>query len=737
MLNNKAIRFDPQIRTFTLFTKNTSYQMKISEHGHLLHLYYGERLEDADLSYIIPQVCRTHESNPAEAGEDRIYSLCAYPQEFSSNDAGDYRVSSIELVNGDGSYAFVGKYKDHRIYEGKYSLKGMPSLFADEGERVYTLEVDLEDEITHVCVTLLYGVFCERDVIARACILKNGSEQDIRLLRLMSANVDFTAGDFDMIEFYGRHFLERQFDRKPLTHGISEIGSSRGVSGHFHNPFAIICDKSTDEDKGSAYGFALVWAGNFVFDAELDGYGQTRAAIGIHPKQFEYRLGVGESFVAPEVVMAYTSNGLSSLSHIYHDVFRNNLCKSKFVKNTRPVLINSWEPFKFTFNNESILKTARVSRELGADMFVLDDGWFGARNNDRAGLGDWFVNEKKMGGSITELADGIHELGMKFGLWFEPEMVNEDSALYRAHPDWCLKVPHRAPSRSRHQLCLDLSRDDVCEYIISSVNAVLDSADIDYVKWDYNRYVCDVYSAAYSADRQGEIYYRYTLGLYKILDGIINTHPDILFEGCSGGGGRFDAAMLAYHPQIWCSDDTDAIARLFIHYGTSFAYPVPTMGAHVSVCPKKKTQRTVPLRTRAVVAMHGTYGYELDPAAMSEAERKECLSYTEFFKDNAALICNGKYYRLSSPFDKSYHTSWQLVGEDGGGLICSVINEVSINGEVSYVKAKGLDRDAIYRIESLDGETWQVSGGALMSIGILLPPKAPQYTAFAFKIIKI
>jgi alpha-galactosidase len=711
--------------------------MKISEHGHLLHLYYGEKVSDADLSYVIPQICRTHESNPAEAGENRIYSLCSYPQEFSSNDAGDYRVPSIELVNGDGSYSFVGKYKTHRIYEGKYSLDGIPSLFSGEGERVCSLEIDLEDEVTHVCVTLLYGVFYDRDVITRACVLTNGSCSAIRLQRLMSANIDFTAGERDMIEFYGRHFLERELDRKRITHGISEIGSSRGVSGHFHNPFVIVCDPTTGEDNGSAYGFCLVWGGNFVFDAELDGYGQTRLAMGVHPKQFEMHLEAGESFVAPEAVMAYTSSGLSSLSHIYHDAFGNNLCKSKFVKQTRPVLINSWEPFKFTFDNKKILETAKISRELGADMFVLDDGWFGARNNDKAGLGDWVVNEEKMGGSIAALADSIHALGMKFGLWFEPEMVNEDSQLYRAHPDWCLRVPNRAPSRSRHQLCLDLSRDDVCDYIINAVNTVLDSADIDYVKWDYNRYVCDVYSAAYPADRQGEIYYRYTLGLYKILDGIVNTHPDVLFEGCSGGGGRFDAALLSYHPQIWCSDDTDAIARLMIHYGTSFAYPVSTMGAHVSVCPNKKTKRTVPLRTRAVVAMHGTYGYELDPAVMSEDERAECKGYTEFFRENAELIRSGKYYRLSSPYDTSFHTSWEFVSKDKREcLVCSVVTEVSINSEVSYVKAKGLENDALYTVTDMDGESFTLTGGALMNIGILLPPQAPQYTAYAFKIAK-
>ncbi|MBQ9111960.1 MAG: alpha-galactosidase [Clostridia bacterium] len=738
------VTYDAERGTFTLRTANTAYQMAVTEYGHLLHLYYGETLPDNDVSYLIPRVIRSHESNPPEAGTDRTYSLCAYPQEFSSNDAGDYRIPSIELVNGDGSYAFVGKYVRHRIYDGKYSLDGMPSLFANDGkdgENVRTLEIDLEDSVTHVGVTLLYGVFFDKDVITRSVIVRNGGDSGIRLQRIMSASIDFTAGDLDMIEFFGHHYVERQTDRKRVTHGISEIGSFRGSSGHFHNPFAILCDPDTTEERGGAYGFALMYSGNFVFDAELDGYGQTRAAMGIHPKQFEFLLEPGDTFTAPEVVMAYSGEGLGKLSRIYHDIFRGNVCPSKFVGQDRPVLINSWEPFRFTFDTQKLLETARISKELGADMFVLDDGWFGDRDSERAGLGDWTVNEKKLPGGINTLADSIHELGMKFGLWFEPEMVNEDSDLYRSHPDWCLRVPGRAPSRSRHQLCLDLSRDDVCDHLIRTVNAILDSGKIDYVKWDYNRYVCDVYSTAYPPSRQGEIYHRYILGLYKILDGIISTHPDILFEGCSGGGGRYDGAMLAYFPQIWCSDNTDAPARLTIQYGTSFAYPVCTMGAHVSVCPNKRTKRTVPLKTRALVAMHGTFGYELDPAVMTKEEREECAEYTQFFREHASLIRTGDYYRLASPYDDRLYTAWQFTSKDGDeSLVCAVTTDVSTNDKVSYVKPRGLDKNAFYTVRHIafgndknDKEYTEerlLSGAALMNIGIMLPLSAPQYSSF-------
>ena len=720
---------------FTLQTKNSTYQMKVSEHGHLLHIYYGARITDADVSYLIPKVIRSHESNPDEAGKDRIYSLCAYPQEFSSNDAGDYRIPSIELVNPDGSYAFVGKYKSHKIYRGKYALNTLPTVYANENEDVETLEIVLEDTVTHVSVKLLYGVFADKDVITRSAVLINGSDGDICLQKFMSASLDFMTSDFDMIELFGHHYYERQTERRPLTHGISEIGSFRGSSGHFHNPFAIICDRDTDEDRGNAYGFCLMYSGNFVFGAEVDGYSQTRIAMGIHPKQFEFHIAQGECFEAPEVVMSYSGNGLSTLSHSFHDIFRENACKSKFVHSQRPVLINSWEPFYFTFNSETLISTAETSKKLGVDMFVLDDGWFGERNDGTAGLGDWVANEKKLPGGIPALADKIHAMGMSFGLWFEPEMVNENSDLYRAHPDWCLRVPNRAPSRSRHQLCLDLSRPDVCDYLIKAVNAVLDAGGVDYVKWDYNRYVCDVYSAYYPADRQGEIYHRYILGLYKILDGIIKTHPDILFEGCSGGGGRFDGAMLTYFPQIWCSDNTDAPSRLTIQYGTSFAYPVSTMGAHVSACPNKKTKRTVPLKTRAITAMHGTFGYELDPAKMTEAEMAECAEYSDFYRSHRDLICYGDYYRLSSPYDDSIFTAWEFVSKDRSeALVCAVTESISIMDKNCFVRIRGLDTDAMYKIEQTEQT---LSGAALHNIGILLPHTQPQYTAFVFELKKV
>ena len=730
------IIFDRSCNTFSLNTKNTTYQMKVSEHGHLLHLYYGERMTDPDVSYVIPKVIRSHESNPFEAGEDRIYSLCAYPQEFSSADAGDYRISSIEPVNSDGSYAFVGKYKSHKIYDGKYRLRTLPTLFAAESEDVQTLEIVLRDAVTGASVTLLYGVFYDKDVITRAAVFKNGSTGDIRLEKFMSMSIDFMTCDYDLLHFYGHHYFERQTERTPLPHGVFEIGSNRGSSGHFHNPFAVLCGKDADEQNGDAYGFLLMYSGNFILSTEVDGYSQTRVAMGINPQQFEFNIKPGETFEAPEAVLTYSKDGFSKLSHRYHDIFRNNACDSKFVHSSRPVILNSWEPFRFTFDEEKLVKTAELGKTLGADLFVLDDGWFGqgkfARDNETAGLGDWTHDPKKLPNGIEGLAEKIHALGIKFGLWFEPEMVNENSNLYSEHPDWVLKVPNRAPSRSRHQLCLDLSNPDVCDYIIEAINKVLDTGAVDYVKWDYNRYVCDVYSSYYSKDRQGEVGHRYILGLYKILDGIVKAHPDILFEGCSGGGGRFDGAMLCYFPQIWCSDNTDAPSRLIVQYGTSFAYPVSTMGAHVSACPNKKVKRTVPWKTRAFTAMHGTYGYELDPAKMTAEELTACKELTDIYVENQQLIYESDYYRLSSPYDNEIFTAWQFVSKDKTrSLVFAVTQDISILDRNCYVKPQGLDPDRLYKVK---GHDLYLSGKTLQSEGLLIPHTQPQYSSFMFEL---
>ncbi len=727
-----SVRYIESKKTFLLQTKNSTYQMKVSDYGYLLHLYYGERLEDEDLSYLIQLQDRGFSPNPNEAGNDRTFSLDFLPQEFSSDGSCDYRLSSIEVKNGDGSYAFVGKVAKHEIYAGKYSLAGLPSLWGTEKDRVDTLEIWLTDPATQLTVVLCYSVFEEKDIITRAVKVFNESEDTIYLNRIMSLTMDFMDSDYDFIHFDGRHTMEREWSRNPLAYGIQNVGSFRGASSHQHNPFTILCERGASEDDGRCYGFSFVYSGNFMCKVEKDQYDQTRIVMGIHPKHFSYQLKPGERFTAPEVVLAYSGEGLTHLTHLYHRVYRENLCKSPYVKKERPILINSWEAAYFDFDEAKLLKIAKEAVDMGVELFVLDDGWFGNRNDDNAALGDWDVNTAKLPQGLSGLSEEIHKMGLKFGLWIEPEMVSENSELYRKHPDWCLQMPRRQPSRGRYQLVLDLSREDVRNYIVASINGVLDSARIEYVKWDMNRFITDAWSAIVEKEKQGEIYHRYILGLYDIMNRIILTHPEILFCGCSGGGGRFDPGMLYYQPQIWCSDNTDAVCRLKIQYGTTFVYPVSAMESHVSVCPNHQTGRTVPLETRGVTAMDGILGYELDSTKLTKEEKQICREQVEAYKKNYPLIVCGDYYRLTNPYTFSEYVAWEHVspGRDEA-LISLVLTEKEANDAQRYVKAKGLNPRMQYRVDGMEGS---LSGQALMSAGLPVPGNLLQYESVQYHI---
>ncbi len=727
-----SVRYIESKKTFLLQTKNSTYQMKVSDYGYLLHLYYGERLEDEDLSYLIQLQDRGFSPNPNEAGNDRTFSLDFLPQEFSSDGSCDYRLSSIEVKNGDGSYAFVGKAAKHEIYAGKYSLEGLPSLWAADQDRVDTLEIWLTDPATQLTAVLCYSVFEEKDIITRAVKVINESEETIYLNRIMSMTMDFMDSDYDFIHFDGRHTMEREWSRNPLAYGIQNVGSFRGASSHQHNPFTILCERGASEDDGRCYGFSFVYSGNFMCKVEKDQYDQTRIVMGIHPKHFSYQLKPGERFTAPEVVLAYSGKGLTHLTHLYHRVYRENLCKSPYVRKERPILINSWEAAYFDFDEAKLLEIAKEAVDMGVELFVLDDGWFGNRNDDNAALGDWDVNTAKLPRGLGGLSEDIHEMGLNFGLWIEPEMVSENSELYRKHPDWCLQMPRRQPSRGRYQLVLDLSREDVRDYIVTSINSVLDSARIEYVKWDMNRFITDAWSAIVEKEKQGEIYHRYILGLYDIMNRIILTHPEILFCGCSGGGGRFDPGMLYYQPQIWCSDNTDAVCRLKIQYGTTFVYPVSAMESHVSVCPNHQTGRIVPLETRGITAMDGILGYELDSTKLTEEEKRICRQQVEAYKRNYPLIVYGDYYRLTNPYTFSEYVAWEHVSQNRDeALISLVLTEKEANDAQRYVKAKGLNPQMQYQVDGMEGS---LSGQALMSAGLPVPGKLMQYEAVQYHI---
>lgn len=722
-----SIIFNEQTKTITLQTKNTSYQMKIGNLDYLLHLYYGPTIYDADMTYQIMQYDRGFSGNPYESRNARTFSLDAQPQEFSTQQQGDFRTASIEVVNADGSYSFNGKVARFTLREGKYRLETLPCTFAKEEEQVDTLEIVLSDDVSDIEIILLYSVFEEADIITRAVKVYNRGTASVQLKKIMSVCLDYLNGvNMDLVSLPGRYGQERQVERQRMTHHIHTIGSVRGSSSHQQNPFVILCDKEATEDFGKCYGFSLVYSGNFLTEAELDQYDQLRLVMGINPKQFVYEIKPGEAFEAPEVVMAFTEHGFTGLTHLYHDFYRTNLCKSKFVSEVRrPVLINSWEAAFMDFDDVKLVEIAKAAKNMGVDMLVMDDGWFGKRDDDNSGLGDWVVNEEKIKGGLHKLVEKINNLGMKFGIWFEPEMVSEDSDLYRAHPEWAMQIPGRHAVRSRNQMALDMSRKEVQDYLIKSVNAILDDANIYYMKWDINRSLADIWSNVLSPERQGEVYHRYILGLYRVMDEIILTHPDILFEGCSGGGGRYDPAMLHYYPQYWVSDNNNPIDRLKLHYGTSFVYPVSTMGAHIS-----DSGKFVPLRTKAVVAMCGTFGYELDATELSEEDQEICREQSELFRKYYPIIFDGDYYRLTNPFKVGNMTAWQHVTKDKKeSLLSVVVTNLTCNGPQEYVRAKGLIPDAMYQIN--DGEQ-VLSGAALMNAGLPIDREVPEYSAFQF-----
>lgn len=729
-----AIIMNQAEQVITLQTKRSTYQMKVGDYGVLLHLYYGARVEDCTMDYLLHKKDVGFSGNPYDAGEDRTFSLDTLPQEFPSYGVGDYRNTCVGVCQADGTRAADFRYVSCEIRDGAHKIPGLPCLF-DEDEKGETLVVFLEDAASSLKLELHYVVFAERDIIARSARITNGGNGAVRLEKMMSACLELPNGAWEVIHFHGRHAMERRLERLPLMHGTMEVGSRRGTSSHQHNPGVIICSPDTTEEYGDCYGMSLIYSGNFTAEIEQDQMNSVRFVCGINPESFEYLLEPGEAFDTPQLMMTYSGSGLGRMSANFHSIIRHNLCRGKYRFARRPILINNWEATYFDFNEEKILSIARQASELGIEMLVLDDGWFGSRDSDDAGLGDWFVNTDKLKGGLADLVRGINGLGMKFGIWIEPEMVNEDSCLYREHPDWALTIPGRKPCRSRNQLVLDMSRSDVRDYIFDSISAVLKSANVEYVKWDMNRSICDIYSAALPKERQGEVYHRYVLGVYDLMERFTSTFPDILFEGCSGGGGRFDPAILYYSPQIWCSDDTDGIERLEIQYGTSFFYPISAVGSHVSAIPNHQTGRKTPLKTRGVVAMAGSFGYEMDLNLLSPDEKEVVKEQVEDYKKYYDLIHNGDYYRLVSPQGDSDFIAWQFVsGDKAKTLVHVVITHVRANAPDLWFKLRGLAPEKCYRLEE-NGRIY--SGSALMNAGISIPMVMGDYPAVQMELTEV
>ena len=740
-----SIRYNEKDNTLSLATKTSLYQMKIDEIGTLLHVYYGEKTDEEDLSYAVHRMGRGFSGNPHEkGGYDRSYSFDFLPQEMSFFGTGDYRITAMQIREEGGEKALRLRYDHHEIKKGKYRIPGLPSSY-DDANDADTLIVTMKDTEANVKVLLYYGVFENADVITRAAEIVNEGTGDKILEKAGSMNLDFISGDFDLITFYGKWAREREMQRMPLHHGVQSLGSVRGSSSSHYNPSCILCDHTADEDHGNAYGFAFVYSSDFLMEVEKDMIDQTRLIFSIHPNTFNWLLQPGENFYTPEVILTYSGTGLSGVSNRLHDFIRRSIVRGKWRDARRPVLINNWEGTYFKFTGDKLVSIAQDAAALGVEMFVLDDGWFGKREDDNSGLGDWFPNEKKLGCTLDELGKRITSLGIKFGIWFEPEAISEDSDLYRAHPDWAITIPGREPDLSRNELLLNLGLTEVQDYLIERMCAVIREGHVSYVKWDYNRNICDSYSYGLPKERQGEVNHRFVLGTYRVLETLLKEFPDLLIEGCSGGGGRFDAGMMHYTPQIWCSDDTDPIERLKIQYGTSFIYPVNTMGAHVSASPNHQTGRPTPMETRATVAMSGTFGYELDVNKLTPAEKVEMQREIGVFKELCDTIEFGDYYRLTTP-DSPTCTVWEEVSKNGKkAVVNAVYHYVRANHVPQYVKLKGLNEKKKYTLRLVSGhgeeslseleqavyaEGRTYSGKALMTQGLYIPEYGKEYQSW-------
>lgn len=737
-----AITVNEEKRIFTINTNHTTYQMMADRHDILLHLYYGRRTP-GEMDYLLTYYDRGFSGNIYDAGNDRAYSLDALPQEYPCSGTGDYRSPALNVVSADGVEGCDLRYRGFEIRDGKYSLEGLPAVYVDETnlddvQDVQTLDITLSDDALGLEAHLLYGVLPDLDIITRAVRITNAGEHTFHLEKALSANLDLLGGNFDLLTFYGRHGMERNLYRSQVGHTAQVIGSRRGMSSHQYNPMMILAEKEATETAGTAYAMQFVWSGGFTGLVEKDQFNQTRMQIGLMEDKFFYPVAPGESFTAPEVIMSCSTEGFEKLSNNLQRCIRRHIVRGKWRDAQRPILLNSWEALYMNFDGADILELAEQAKDLGLDMLVLDDGWFGHRNDDNSSLGDWYVNENKLGGNIGELIANVHGLGLKFGIWYEPEMISEDSDLYRKHPDWALAVPGRKPVRARNQLVLDFSRKEVVDAIYDAMCSVLDQGEIDYVKWDYNRSIADVYSA--SGKEQGTVLYDYILGLYDLLERLTRRYPDMLIEGCSGGGGRFDAGMLYYTPQIWCSDNTDAIDRLRIQYGTSFGYPASAVGAHVSVSPNEQCGRQTSLNTRSIVAMSGTFGYELNPAGFTQAQKREIRRQIITRRKYGELIGKGDYYRLTDPFTDDV-AAWEFVSRESGTgdtgaevLLNVVILQIHANRPVTYVKLRGLTEGAMYRDEE-SGKIFPAD--ALMQAGLPMPIEMGEYHAYQWHLVRV
>ena len=714
------IIYNEKTREFHLYNQEISYIIKILDNDQPGQLYYGKRLTyREDFSHLFEYAMR--DMSPYAFEGNSTFSLENIKQEYPTFGCGDMRFPAYEIERENGSHVVEFVYKEHKIYNGKPKLEGLPATYVESDDEAQTLELVLEDTSINTRIVLLYTIYEAFPVIARSVRFECDSDEKITLLSAMSACVDLPDKDYEMIDLAGVWARERHVRRHKLDYGIQSIYSMRGCSSYQFNPFLALARENADEFQGQVYGFSLVYSGNFLAQTEVDNYDTARVLMGIHPNGFKWTLEKGESFQTPEMVMVYSEAGLNGMSQTFHKLYRTRLARGTWRDKVRPILINSWEAFYFDFDAPKLLGLADVAADLGMELFVLDDGWFGKRDDSTSSLGDWYPNEEKLKGTLKELAEKINAKGLKFGLWIEPEMTNKDSDLYRAHPDWLLAEQGKRICHSRTQYVLDFSKKEVREYIGDMLENLLAEVPVSYIKWDMNRTFSEVFSNGNDREYQGKVCHKYILGVYELYERLTSRFPHVLFESCASGGARFDPGMLYYAPQGWTSDDTDAIERLKIQYGTSMVYPVSCMGSHVSASPNHQTNRVTPLETRADVAYFGTFGYELDLLKLGEEDKAEIRRQIAFMKEKRDLIQKGTFYRLKSPFEGN-ETAWMIVSEDQKKALVGYYRVMQpVNVGFKRLKLKGLKEDICYKVSGYDYDCY---GDELMQVGMILSDSA-------------
>lgn len=714
---------NPKNREFHLQTNVSSYIFRVMKNNQLGQLYYGQKIRHRS-SFAHLHKTEYRESVVSVFPDDSEFSLSTQKQEYPAYGTGDFRYPAFEVKQQNGSRVTNFEYKSYSISKGKPKLDGLPGTYAESDDEATTLDILLSDDVLNMDIHLVYTVFEKYGAITRNAKFVNCGSDAVDLKIAMSASVDFPDDNFVMMQFSGSWARERHLYERALRPGIQSISSTRTASSAQQNPFLVLRRPETTEDHGSVYGFSFVYSGNFLAQVEVDDYGVSRVTMGINPFDFNWKLAPGEHFLTPEVVMIYSADGLTGMSQSYQTLYRERLVRGIWKDRARPILINNWEATYFNFNEGKIVSIAKQAKKLGVELFVLDDGWFGKRDDDTTSLGDWLVDMKKLPNGLEGLSERIRKLDLNFGLWFEPEMISEKSTLYKNHPDWVIHVPGRRMSPGRNQYVLDFSRHEVVDYLYVCISSAIEEGKLSYIKWDMNRHMTEIYSAVLPADRQQELGHRYILGVYRLYDKLTSAYPDVLFESCASGGGRFDPGILYYAPQTWTSDDTDALERLKIQYGTSFVYPLSAMGAHVSAVPNHQVHRTTPLKTRAAVAFFGVFGYELDVTKMTDEEKEEVKRQISFYKANRQLIQYGDFYRMESPYHQDGNvTSWIVVSPDMKEALAARYQVMAKpNPQFDRIYFKGLNPDLRYKLEGSD-QTYY--GDELMHAGLFLDRLVP------------